>query len=231
MHTLKGKVALITGASRGIGASTALLLADHGFNIAINYCSNEKQADEIKKQVESKGSKAILVKANVSRYEDVVSIVQKTKEQLGSLELIINNAGLLSTKNIEQESIENLHTMIDVNVKGVVNTIHAVIPIMKAQGEGTIINIASMAGIHAHPGYATYSASKFAVNGLTQALGPELSPHNIDIYSICPGPVQTDMIEDLGFSGMPPEKVAKRILDILSGNIKLEPGGISELPS
>lgn len=227
---LQGKTVLITGSSRGIGAATATLLAEQGAKVIINYLRSQEKAQELERHINETGGKALAIQGDITNYKDVQKIIKTTINHFGSIDVLVNNAGLLLVGDIDKESITKLHTMIDVNLKGTVNTIHAIVPIMKKQKKGIIINISSLAGKQAHLGYAVYSATKFAVNGLTYALGPELSPHNINIYSICPGPVRTDMIKDLGFGGIPPEKVAKKVADVISNSSNYDTGSDFELP-
>lgn len=234
MQKLKGKSILVTGSSQGIGKAIILMAAESGAKVAINYHQEDdrENAKRVKNQALKKGAEAaIIIQGDVTNYQSCQNLVQKTKKEFGSLDLLVNNAGILSAKNLEDEEIGKLQAVVQVNLIGYINMIHAAIPALKKQEESVIVNIASMAGLQAFPGFATYCASKWGVVGLTKSLGKELAPHNIDIYAVAPGAVDTPMIKGLDFQGMPPEKVAKRVLNIATGTLKLKTGGISELPS
>ncbi len=226
MKSLKGKTILITGASRGIGRATALLAAQHGANIAINYVSNQKAAAETALDVDQAGGQSVILHGNVAHENQTELIISRTIIAFNTLDILINNAGIISWKPMLEEKISTLHQIVDTNIKGIINTIYVAAPVMKDQGGGVIVNIASGASKTAYPNLAVYSATKFAVLGLTQALGPELEPYKIRVYSVSPGMVSTSMTNH---QGMPPSKVATHILQVATESLKLKPGQNAEI--
>ncbi|MCC3144083.1 SDR family oxidoreductase [Halanaerobium sp. Z-7514] len=189
---LDGKVALVTGGGRGLGEGIAKKLAEAGCNIAIadiDLDNAKKVAEDIKKM----GRKAIAVKVDVTKWEQVKSMVNKTIKELGSLDIAVNNAGVISIKSVEELSEEDWDHVLDVNAKGVFLCSKAEIPHMKEQNWGRIINVASIAGKQGFPDLAHYSASKFAVVGFTNALAKELAKTKITVNAICPGIIGTQM--------------------------------------
>lgn len=224
---LKGKTILITGASRGIGRATAILAGSMGARIAINYEKQSKLAEEAAEFVRRAGGQAVTIRGDVSVSADAEKIVGETVKKFGALDVLINNAGIVSWKLMTDENIGYLQRMVDVNFNGVVNMTYAAIPIMRKQKTGgVIVNIASGAGKTGYPHLAVYSATKFAVIGFTQGIGKELVEKHIRVYAVCPGMTATDMT---GYSGMPPEKVAQRILEAATEKLGLQPGEDTEI--
>ena len=225
---LKGKSILITGGSRGIGRATAILAGKQGANVAINYFKDKKSATATTREVEKAGGKAAIVQGDVAKSTDATRMIKKTKEKFGSLDILINNAGLSAGfKPLEEVSLAKWHQVVDVNVKGVINTTYAVIPIMQKQkGGGVIVNIASGAGKSGIPNLSVYSATKFAVLGFTDAMGKELADRNVRVYAVCPGMTATDMT---GHQGMPVEKVGQKIIKAASESLNLRPGENTEI--
>lgn len=213
MKTLNGKVALITGGSRGIGRGIALSLAEAGADIAvadIEQLSSTAQtqygtpeiggltaAQTTADEIISLGRRAIALQADVTKRSDTLRMVEETVAQLGRLDILVCNAGVVSIMPVEIMDEATWDITFDVNVKGTFLSCQAVLPIMKKQGSGCIINIASVAGKNGAPGSAHYCASKFAVVGFTNSLAKELAAGNIRVNAICPGIVQTQMWEYL----------------------------------
>jgi 3-oxoacyl-[acyl-carrier protein] reductase len=169
----------------------------------------------------------ITVQGDVADVADVKKIIRETMKKYHTIDFLVNNAGVLSWKPLVEEKIENLHRLIDVNIKGIINTTYSVVPIMEEQNEGgVIVNIASGAGKTGYPNLAVYSATKFAVLGFTQAIAQELIDKNIRVYAVSPGMTATDMT---GGEGMPPQKVANRILETISESSGLKPGEDTEI--
>lgn len=192
---LAGKTALITGGSRGIGAAIALRLAQEGANVAINYNSNKQKADEVVAQITELGGKAFAVKGNVVSNQDVQQLVDDTIKQLGHIDILINNAGVYEVGPLEKITIEQYNRVFDVNVKGVIATTIAALP--KLTEGGRIINVSSVAGRGAYPEFSVYSASKAALDSLTRTWAQELGKRKITVNAVAPGPVKTDMFENV----------------------------------
>ena len=219
---IEGKTVLITGASRGIGRETAILMAKGGAKVAVNYVKHEEEAGEVKKELKKLGAEVMLIQGDVADEMQCRSMVKKVVDNFGSIDVLVNNAGIISWKPMEEERLRRLHRILDVNVKGMVNMTYETVKVMKEQSDGgVIVNIASGAGKTAYPNLAVYSASKFAVMGFTKAVAPEVVDDNIRVYAVCPGMTATDMT---GGSGMAPEKVAERIIETAVEELDLSPG-------
>jgi 3-oxoacyl-[acyl-carrier protein] reductase len=193
MINLRGKIALITGASRGIGKASALMLAQTGCDLAINYCNNEKDAVKVTKAVEKIGVKAKTYHADVSKKRQVDEMVVRVIKEFGRIDILVNNAGIWKYAAIDRMSEEQLRETMEVNLNGTFYPITACVPHMIKQGGGNIINISSTAGQRGEPYHSHYAASKGAVISLTKSLAVELAPHNIRVNCVAPGWVDTDM--------------------------------------
>jgi len=192
-----GKIALITGASRGIGRAIAIQLANEGAHIGINYNSNLKAAQETQKLVAEEGVKSEIIKADVSKEKDIKYLVKQTEKKLGHIDLLVTNAGiaLLSKKPLELNYNTWKKTMAT-NVDGTLLPIKAVLPGMIKRKYGRIVCIASIAGLGMRPNMITYGTSKAAVIALVRNLSAAIAPH-VRINSVAPGLIETDMIESL----------------------------------
>ena len=195
---LKGKCAVITGASRGIGKAIALKLASLGANIVINYRSNEKEAIEIENEIKNMGAEAIIVKGDISKLQEVENLVLVAKEKFGNIDIMVNNAGITKDTLILRMKEEDFDSVIDVNLKGVFNCLKAITPIMVKQKHGKIINLSSVVGITGNAGQVNYSASKAGVIGMTKSLAREVGSRGINVNAVAPGYIETDMTEALG---------------------------------
>jgi len=193
MISLMNKVALVTGASRGIGKATSLLFAEAGCNLVINYCNNEKDAIEVATDAEKLGVTAKIYKADVSQKRQVDEMVACTIKEFGKLDILVNNAGIWKYAAIDQMTEEQLKETIEVNLYGRFYPITASVPHMIKQRSGNIINISSTAGQRGEPFHSHYAASKGAIISLTKSLAVELAPYNIRVNCIAPGWVDTDM--------------------------------------
>jgi len=196
MFDLTGKIALVTGASRGIGQGIALCLAKQGADVAVNYHSSADQAQEVVKKIEDLGQKSIAVRADVSKSDQVEAMVEKTVQEFGRLDILVNNAGVLNYKTLDQMTEEDWDWVIDTNLKGQFLCVKAAAPLMEKNGWGRIINIASVAsgGVGVgYPALAHYCASKGGVVALTEGLAVELGVKGITVNAIAPGAVETDM--------------------------------------
>lgn len=195
---LKGKCALVTGASRGIGKAIALKLASLGANLVLNYRSSEIEALEVEKQIKDMGVDAISVKGDISKLIDVENLVSLAKEKFGSIDIMVNNAGITKDTLILRMKEEDFDTVIDVNLKGVFNCLKTITPIMVRQKHGKIINLSSIVGISGNAGQVNYSASKAGVIGMTKSLAKEIGSRGINVNAVAPGFIETDMTNVLG---------------------------------
>lgn len=193
MLDIKGKVALVTGGSRGIGKEVAKKLASFGANLIINYTSREESALETKKEIEDFGVKCMVVKCDVSKSEEVNLMVDDVIKEFGQIDILVNNAGITRDGLLMRMKEEDFDKVIDINLKGVFNCTKAVSKPMMKKKFGKIINMSSVVGIVGNPGQANYCASKAGVIGFTKATAKELASRNININAIAPGFIDTDM--------------------------------------
>jgi 3-oxoacyl-[acyl-carrier protein] reductase len=205
---LEGKVAIVTGSSRGIGKAIVERFAREGAKVAVNYVSNARDADAVANAISNGGSEAITVGADVSSGAGATKLVRATLDAFGRIDILVNNAGVMYTKPFLETTEEEWDRTIDVNLKGAYLCSKEVAPLMLEQRAGTIIMMSSNSGLY-HPSamrFTEYVASKAGMNGLTKALALALGPH-ITVNAICPGWIKTDMVADTD-----PE-VEQRILD------------------
>lgn len=194
---IKDKVALVTGAGIGIGRQIALDLAKSGANIAINYRSSETEALNLVKEIKALGRDAIAIKADISNFLEAKNLVDKTIEHFGTLNILVNNAGITDDALLMRMSEEQFDKVILTNLKGVFNVSkHAIRPLMKS-GYGRVINISSVSGIKGNSGQANYSAAKAGVIGFTKTLARELAGRMITANVVAPGFIETKMTESL----------------------------------
>jgi 3-oxoacyl-[acyl-carrier protein] reductase len=194
---LKGKVALVTGASRGIGRAIALELARLGANVAVNYAGSEAKAKEVVEEIKAMGREAIAVQANVADSESVSNMVKEVLSTFGELHILVNNAGITRDNLIMRMKEEEWDEVINTNLKGVFNCTKAVTRQMMKQRYGRIINIASIVGVSGNAGQANYVAAKAGVIGLTKTTAKELASRNITVNAVAPGFITTDMTDQL----------------------------------
>ncbi len=187
------KTVLITGASRGIGASLAQNFASQNYNVVINYNKSKDKALELLKKIRDFGGSAIALKGNVSEFGDAEYLVNKTLEEFGSIDVLINNAGIAEQKLFTEITEKDWKLMFDVNVHGMFNCTHYAVKNMVKNHSGKIINISSMWGITGGACEVHYSASKAAVIGFTKALAKELGPSGVQVNCVAPGPIDTEM--------------------------------------
>jgi 3-oxoacyl-[acyl-carrier protein] reductase len=196
MFDFKGRVAVITGGSRGIGAEAAKLFARLGADIAINYHSDEKAARAIKSVIEESGRRCLTVRADMGVRADCENLVRSAVEKLGRIDILVNNAGIWTEAAIEEMGDSVLDRTIDVNIKGCFYTTTAAVPYMKKQGSGNIIFVSSTAGQRGEAWHSHYAASKGALISLTKSLAPELAAFGIRVNCVAPGWVDTEMSHD-----------------------------------
>jgi 3-oxoacyl-[acyl-carrier protein] reductase len=205
---LDGKVAIVTGASRGIGRAIAERYASEGARVVVNYVGGQAAADAVVAGIVAGGGDALALRADVSKSVDVARLVAATMDRYGRIDILVNNAGIMVTKPFLETTEDEWDRTIDINLKGPYLCAKAVAPIMIAQGGGTIINTSSNSGLY-HPSamkYTEYVVSKAGLNGLTKALALALGPQ-ISVNAICPGWIRTDMLEAID------EEVQQRILE------------------
>ncbi|MBD3106761.1 3-oxoacyl-[acyl-carrier-protein] reductase [Bacillus sp. AGMB 02131] len=203
---VQGQVALVTGASRGIGREIALELARQGADVAVNYAGNEALANEVVAEIEAMGQKAIAIRCNVADADEVSHMVKETIEKLGKIDILVNNAGVTRDNLLMRMKEEEWDTVLNTNLKGVFLCTKAVTRPMMKQRKGRIINVASVVGVVGNAGQANYVAAKAGVIGLTKTTAKELAPRGINVNAIAPGFISTDMTEQL------PEDVRNSLL-------------------
>lgn len=196
-EALKGQTALVTGASRGIGRSIALGIADLGANVAVNYAGSEAAAAEVVEAIRAKGVSAIAIKSNVGRTEEAEAMVKQVMETFGRIDILVNNAGITRDNLIMRMKEEEFDQVIETNLKGVFNCLKAVTRPMMKQRYGRIINISSVVGALGNPGQANYVAAKAGVIGLTKSAARELASRGITVNAVAPGFIDTDMTREL----------------------------------
>lgn len=194
---LKGKNALVTGASRGIGRSIALELAKQGANVAINFAGNEQKAQQVVEEIEEFGVKVFHIQADVTDESSVKTMVKEVISQFGSLDILVNNAGITRDNLLMRMKETEFDEVINTNLKGVFLCTKAVTRQMMKQRSGKIINVASIVGVSGNPGQANYVAAKAGVIGLTKTTAKELASRNILVNAVAPGFISTDMTDQL----------------------------------
>jgi 3-oxoacyl-[acyl-carrier protein] reductase len=194
---LNDQVALVTGASRGIGKAIALSLASQGAAVVVNYTNSQESAELIVKTIETSGGKALAVKADVSQDEQVDKLIKETLNAFGRIDILVNNAGITRDTLLLRMKLQDWQSVIDLNLTGVFLCTQAVSKIMLKQRRGKIINIASVAGQMGNPGQANYSAAKAGVIGFTKTVAKELASRGITVNAVAPGFIETDMTHEL----------------------------------
>ncbi|VEF48437.1 3-oxoacyl-(acyl-carrier-protein) reductase [Bacillus freudenreichii] len=194
---LEGKVALVTGASRGIGRATALALAEAGANVVVNYAGSTDKANEVVEKIKTLGREAIAYQCNVSDSDAVQAMVKDTIAKFGKLDILVNNAGITRDNLLMRMKENEWDDVIDTNLKGVFLCTKAVTRQMMKQRSGRIINVASIVGVIGNPGQANYVAAKAGVIGLTKSTARELASRGITVNAVAPGLITTDMTDQL----------------------------------
>ncbi|MGI8933941.1 MAG: 3-oxoacyl-[acyl-carrier-protein] reductase [Phormidesmis sp.] len=194
---LTDKVAIITGASRGIGKAAAMALAQAGAKVVVNYARSSDAADAVVAAISEAGSEALALQADVSKADQVDAMVKATMDKFGRIDVLVNNAGITRDTLLLRMKPEDWQAVIDLNLTGVFLCTRAVSKIMLKQRSGRIINISSVAGLMGNPGQANYSAAKAGVIGFTKTIAKELAPRGITANAVAPGFIATDMTEDL----------------------------------
>ncbi|MDE6312764.1 MAG: 3-oxoacyl-[acyl-carrier-protein] reductase [Lachnospiraceae bacterium] len=192
---LEGKIALVTGASRGIGKAIALTLAEQGAVVVVNYNGSQEKAQEVVREITEAGGKASLSQCNVADFAATEEMIKNIIKEYGALDILVNNAGITRDNLILKMKEEDFDAVLDINLKGAFNTIKHASRQMLKQKSGKIINISSVSGILGNAGQANYSASKAGVIGLTKSVARELSSRQINVNAVAPGFIDTDMTQ------------------------------------
>lgn len=193
---LIGRVALVTGSSRGIGRAIALKLAQRGAKVVVNYRTNAQAAEEVVGQIKS-GGEAIAVQADVSQYDQAQALIRATREAYGKLDVLVNNAGTTRDTLLARMSEGDWDVVLDTNLKSVFNCSKAALRPMMRQRYGRIVNIASVSGLVGQAGQTNYSSSKAGIIGFTKALAKEVGSRNITVNAVAPGFIRTELTADL----------------------------------
>lgn len=202
---LEGKAALVTGASRGIGRSIALLLAERGADIAVNYAGNTEAAETVKAEIEALGRRAVLVRADVSEAAACETMIAETVEKLGGIDILVNNAGITRDGLLMRMKEEDWDAVLTTNLKSVFNCTKAAVKYMMKARSGRIVNISSVVGAMGNVGQANYAAAKAGIIGFTKAVAKETAARGITVNAVAPGFIATDMTAVL------PEKVVENL--------------------
>jgi 3-oxoacyl-[acyl-carrier protein] reductase len=206
MGKLTGKVAVVTGASKGIGAGIAKALGAEGASVVVNYSSSKEGADKVVAEIAAKGGKAIAVQGSVTKAEDVTRLFAETKKAFGRLDVLVNNAGVYEFAPLGEVTEESFHKMFNLNVLGVILTSQEALKYFGSEG-GSIINIGSNASTLALPTTVAYTATKGALDTVTRVLAVELGPKKIRVNSINPGMTETEGTQSFGIIGSDFEKL------------------------
>lgn len=196
---LEGKTAIVTGASKGIGASIAKHLAAQGASVVVNYSSSKEGADRVVAEITRDGGKAVAIQANVSKPAEITKLFSAAKDAYGNLDILVNNAGIYDAKPLEEVTPEHFHSQFDLNVLGLLLATQQALPHFGPDG-GSVINISSVVSTYAPAGYSVYSATKAAVDAITRSLGKELGARKIRVNSINPGMVETEGTQSAGIT-------------------------------
>src|SRR5690349_16408484 len=196
---LQNKVAIVTGASKGIGASIAEHLAAEGASVVVNYSTSKDGADRVVKNIAGKGGKAVAVQANVAKEPDIRRLFAEAKKTFGKVDILVNNAGIYDFQPLENVTVEHFHKQFDLNVLGLILSTQEAAKHMGTEG-GSVINIGSVVATLAPPSASVYSATKAAVNAVTRSLAQELGPRKIRVNAVNPGMVETEGLHAVGFA-------------------------------
>lgn len=203
------KVAIVTGASRGIGKACALRLAKDGYTTVINYSRSEEEARKVLAEIESEGGSGMLCRADVSNLDEVKKMMRDVSKAYGQIDVLVNNAGIVRDEYLLMLNPDTLERCIDLNVKGYFYCAQQAVLKMFRRKQGVVVNMSSVSGILALAGQSVYSATKGAVNSMTQTMAKELAPYGIRVNAVAPGFIETEMLDAL------PEEKKKEYLDAI----------------
>lgn len=220
---IKDKNVIVTGATRGIGREIARTLAENGANIAINYRIFNEETETLIEELKGFGVRVMAVKCDVSIEEEVINFVKEVKEGFGSVDILINNAGITRDGLLIRMTEKDFNDVLDINLKGTFNTTKAAVTIMIKQRYGKIINISSVVGITGNAGQCNYAASKAGIIGFSKSIAKEVASRNINVNVIAPGYINTDMTKNL------PDKVKEEILKTIPMKKIGEPKEVANL--
>jgi 3-oxoacyl-[acyl-carrier protein] reductase len=198
MGKLEGKVAIVTGASKGIGAGIAKQFAAEGATVVVNYASSKDAAEKVVKEITGKGGKAVAIQGDIAKQADIERVFAETKKQFGKLDILVNNAGVYEFSPLDGVTGEHFHKQFDLNVLGLVLASKEAAKYFDGDG-GSIINLSSLVSVSGVPNASVYSATKGAVDSVTRSLSKELGPRNIRVNAINPGMVITEGVQTAGF--------------------------------
>jgi 3-oxoacyl-[acyl-carrier protein] reductase len=193
---LEGKVAIVTGGTRGIGKAIVLDLAANGADVALNYRQSADLAQELAETIRGLGRRALIVQADVSSFDDAQAMVQQVLDEFGQVDILVNNAGMNWDGVVWKMSEQQWDRVIDVDLKGTFNYTRAVTPIFREQGSGKIVNITSINGLRGKFGQTNYSAAKAGVIGFTKACARELGKYSVNVNGVAPGLIETEMVKE-----------------------------------
>lgn len=205
MKKLSGKVAIVTGASKGIGAGIAKALAEEGASVVVNYSSSKEGAEKVVAEIVAKDGKAIAIQGDVSKSADVERLFAETQKTFGALHILVNNAGVFRFASLEESTEDEFHREFNINVLGTLLSSREALKYFDKKG-GNIINLSSVVSESPMPGTSIYAATKGAIDTMTVGLSRELAPRNIRVNAIAPGGVETEGSRDLGMVGSHMEK-------------------------
>jgi len=192
---LSGKIALVTGASRGIGKAIAIELAKQGADVIVNYNRNDKDALEVVGRIKEIGCRSIAVKADVANFDEVGRMFEIVKKEFGRVDILVNNAGIIMDKTLRKMTQEEWNKVIDVNLNSIYNVTKNALPLL--QKNSRVISISSIVGLYGNFGQANYAASKAGIIGFTKSLAKELGKHGITVNAIAPGFIETEILKSI----------------------------------
>ncbi|MEO8456240.1 MAG: 3-oxoacyl-ACP reductase family protein [Chloroflexota bacterium] len=197
MTSLKDKVAIVTGSSRGLGNAIARDFAEHGASVVLNYYQSKEPADALAKEIRDKGGNCIVVGAGVAHPDECAQLIEAAVKEYGGLDILVNNAGVNRDRTIRRMTVEEWREVIATDLDSVFYCTYAAVPHMIERGAGRIVNMASIVGQMGNPGQSNYAAAKAGIVGFSKSAAQELARYNITVNALCPGFIETDMVTNL----------------------------------